>query len=111
MSLEKLSQSLKDFADARDWEQFHSPKNLCMALSGEVGELIEHFQWLSEKESYDPQDLKGVQEELADCLLYLLRLSSQLNIDLEQAAFEKIKLNAKKYPVEKFKGSCKKYRK
>lgn len=111
MSFEKLTKELEDFADARDWQQFHSPKNLAMALSGEVGELVEHFQWLTEQESFHPQDLQGVKEELADCLLYLLRLSGQLNIDLEKAAFEKIDLNAKKYPVEKFKGSAAKYNK
>ena len=109
--IEKLQQRLQAFADQRDWNQFHSPKNLSMALIVEAGELAEHFQWLTQDESYQLADdkLKKVGEELADIFVYLVRLSDQLGIDLSTAVDRKIKLNEKKYPAEKVRGSAKKY--
>lgn len=110
-ALTGLIAELRNFAKARDWEQFHSAKNLAAALTVEAGEVLEHFQWLTEAKSRD-LSLKKRQEvglELADVLLYLLRLSDQLGIDLLAAARRKIKINAKKYPIERARGSHKKY--
>ncbi len=102
---------MRDFADKRDWNQFHSPKNLSMALSVEVAELVEHFQWLTEEQSRNlPQDaLDRVSNELADTLLYLVRIADKLDIDLMTAAQNKMRLNGQKYPVEKARGNAKKY--
>jgi len=106
-----LKHRLREFADMRDWNQFHSPKNLCMALGVEVAEITEHFQWLTEEQSRNlPQDkLAEVANELADTLLYLVRLADKLGIDLSDAAFKKIELNEQKYPVDKARGNAKKY--
>ena len=106
-----LKLNLREFADVRDWNQFHSPKNLSMALSVEVAELVEHFQWLTEEQSRNlPQDKLGeVSSELADTLLYLVRLADKLEIDLMKAALNKIELNGKKYPVDQSRGNAKKY--
>lgn len=109
--LQALTEALRDFAKARDWEQFHSPKNLASALSVEAAELLEHFQWLTEAQSRDlPADKRAeVAAEAADVLLYLLQLCDKLGIDLLQAARQKLALNAEKYPVERAHGSSKKY--
>jgi len=109
--LDSLKRHLRDFADTRDWNQFHSPKNLCMALGVEVAELAEHFQWLTEEQSRNlPQDkLDEVATELADTLLYLVRLADKLEVDLLKAAYNKIELNERKYPVEESRGNAKKY--
>jgi NTP pyrophosphatase (non-canonical NTP hydrolase) len=109
--LDTLTRRLREFADARDWEQFHSPKNLTMALSVEVAEIVEHFQWLTEEQSNDlpEQTLDKVETELADTLLYLVRLADKLDIDLLDAARRKIEINEQKYPVEKSRGNAKKY--
>jgi dCTP diphosphatase len=109
--LEALTQSLRDFAQARDWEQFHSPKNLAAALAVEAAELLEHFQWLTEEQSRNlPADRKAhVAAEAADVLLYLLQLCDKLGIDLLEAARAKLIANGEKYPVERAKGSSKKY--
>lgn len=108
-----LAQALEAFAVERDWAQFHSPKNLVMALTGEVGELNELFQWLTEhqsKELVDDPKAKGrVAEELADVLFYLVRTASVMGIDLNEAAVDKLALNEEKYPAEKARGSNKKY--
>jgi dCTP diphosphatase len=107
----ELRDVLRQFASARDWDKFHSPKNLAIALSVEAAELLEHFQWLSDAESADlsePTRIK-VGEELADVLLYLIRLADKLNVDLANAAVGKIQTNAAKYPVEKARGTSKKY--
>ena len=106
-----LKHQLREFADTRDWNQFHSPKNLSMALSIEAGEIMEHFQWLTQEQSKSlPADkLDEVASELADTLLYLIRLADRLDIDLLAAAQNKIKLNGQKYPVEKSRGNAKKY--
>ncbi len=107
-SLERLRQRLAEFAALRDWDQFHSPKNLAMALVGEAGELVEHFQWLSEKQSgqLDAQTLAAVGHELADILIYLIRLADKLGVELVPAAWEKIAINESRYPVEKVRGSA-----
>jgi dCTP diphosphatase len=109
--LRALSEKLEKFAIERDWNQFHSPKNLCMALSVEVAELVEEFQWLTEKESAElsPQKLAKVADEVADVLNYLIRLSSKLGIDLIKSANDKIAKNAIKYPIAKAKGNANKY--
>lgn len=111
MSLEELRGVLRRFASERDWDQFHSPKNLAIALSVEVAELLEHFQWTSDADSavLTPDRQAKVREEIADVLLYLIRLADKLNIDLLAAGTEKIRVNAAKYPVEKSRGSSKKY--
>ena len=109
--IQTLRLRLREFADVRDWNQFHSPKNLSMALSVEVAELVEHFQWLTEEQSKSlPQNvLDEVSSELADTLLYLIRLADKLDIDLMTAAQNKMELNGQKYPVEKARGNAKKY--
>lgn len=109
--LQSLINSLREFSSQRDWDQFHSPKNLASALTVEAAELLEHFQWLTEAQSRElPADKRvAVGEEMADVLLYLLRLSDQLNIDLVDAARRKLALNAVKYPVDRSRGTSKKY--
>jgi dCTP diphosphatase len=110
-SLEELRSALRQFAADRNWDQFHSPKNLAIALSVEAAELLEHFQWTPEVDSpvLDSHQHAKVREEIADVLLYLVRLADKLNVDLLAAATEKIQVNAAKYPVEKARGSSKKY--
>lgn len=109
--LNEIKEKLRQFAMARDWDQFHSPKNLSMALAGEVGELIELFQWLTEEQSNNlsREQYVAVEEEVADVFLYLLRLADKLGVDLLKAANNKIVINEQKYPVDKVKGSSKKY--
>jgi dCTP diphosphatase len=109
--LAEFRTKLRRFAAERDWDQFHSPKNLAMALSVEAAELLEHFQWLSDAESsaLSPETRSKVAEELADVLLYLIRLADKLDVDLVIAASEKLKVNAAKYPADKARGSSKKY--
>jgi dCTP diphosphatase len=110
-SLDALRDALRVFAAERDWEQFHSPKNLAMALAVEVAELMEHFQWLSEEHSkkLSAEQLTKVREELADVLIYLTRLADQLGVDLLAAARDKMLLNAAKYPADKARGHSRKY--
>lgn len=110
-TLQSLTESLRRFAAERDWEQFHSPKNLAAALAVEAAELLEHFQWLTEAQSRDlpPGKLAAVRLEAADVLLYLLQLADKLQIDLAAAARDKLALNAAKYPVERARGSSHKY--
>ncbi|MCZ8130906.1 MAG: nucleotide pyrophosphohydrolase [Steroidobacteraceae bacterium] len=109
--LVELRDAMRDFATARDWDRFHSPKNLAAALSVEAAELLEHFQWLTEQESRELDAAKraAVAHELADVLLYLVRLADRLDVDLLDAARRKLVLNAEKYPVEKARGSARKY--
>lgn len=106
-----LRDKLRAFAEVRDWDQFHSPKNLSMALMVEAAELMEHFQWLSEAQSANiaVEDKPAIAEELADILLYLVRLSDKLGVDLREAALHKLEKNAAKYPAEQVRGSAKKY--
>ncbi len=110
-SLDALKAKLQQFVDDRDWSQFHSPKNLAMAMIVEAAELVEHFQWDTEVESRQLTAEKRLQvsHELADTFVYLLRLSQVLDIDLIAAANEKIALNGEKYPVEKARGKNNKY--
>jgi NTP pyrophosphatase (non-canonical NTP hydrolase) len=109
--LETLRDQVRDFARERDWEQFHSPKNLAMALAGEAGELLEVFQWLTEEQSrsLDERSLAAASEEIADVLLYLVRLADRLGVDPLAAARKKLVANALKYPVDKARGSARKY--
>jgi dCTP diphosphatase len=102
-SIAELTEALRHFAAERDWEQYHSPKNLAMALSVEVAELTEQFQWLTQKESrvLSGAGKEAVREELADVLIYLVRLADRLDIDLLAAAEDKLAKNAEKYPVRK----------
>lgn len=110
-NLDELRDAVARFARERDWDQFHSPKNLAMALAAEAGELLEHFQWLTEQqsESLDTETLQAVAHELADIQIYLVRLADRLGIDLLAAADAKMAINARKYPVEKAKGDARKY--
>jgi len=109
--LEDLRNQVREFAAERDWDQFHSPKNLAMALSAEAGELLEVFQWLTEEQS---RSLEGAaraaaSDEIADVLIYLVRLGDKLGIDPVTAARAKLVENARKYPVDKARGSARKY--
>jgi NTP pyrophosphatase (non-canonical NTP hydrolase) len=110
-SIEALRDALRAFAAERDWEQFHSPKNLAMALSVEAAELLEVFQWMGDDESrkLDPAAHAAASEEIADLLLYLVRLADQLGIDPVDAAQRKMADNARKYPVDKARGTSRKY--
>lgn len=110
-ALQALQKALREFARERDWEQFHTPKNLATALSVEAAELLEHFQWLTDEQSRTLDDAKrtAVGEELADVLLYLLQLADKLDIDPLQAAERKLRLNADKYPAERVRGRSDKY--
>jgi NTP pyrophosphatase (non-canonical NTP hydrolase) len=112
-NLETLRVRLAEFAAERDWEQFHNPKNLAMALAGEAGELLEHFQWLTfALAARLPQAARAeVALEAADVLLFLVRLCDKLDIDLAAACEKKLALNAKKYPVDKARGKATKYNK
>jgi len=107
----ELRDRLRKFAAERDWDQFHSPKNLATALSVEAAELLEHFQWLTEAESKSlpPAKLAAVRDELADVLIYLVRIADKLDVNLLAAAAAKIDKNAAKYPADKVRGSMKKY--
>ena len=110
-SLDHLRQKIDQFVTERDWAQFHTPKNLAMAMIVEAAELVEHFQWNTPEESLQltPEKREAVSHELADTFVYLLRIAEVLKIDLIEAANAKIVLNAKKYPVEKSRGSNAKY--
>lgn len=113
MTLEELQEQLRRFAQERDWEQFHDPKNLSMALAGEVGELLEIFQWLSPEQSTavmaDPARAEAVRHELADVFAYLLRLTDVLQVDLAAALREKTELNSLRYPADRARGRSDKY--
>jgi dCTP diphosphatase len=110
MDLNRLAARLRTFAQERDWEQFHTPKNLVMALSVEAGELLELFQWLTAEESRaltaTPAGAKRVGEELADVLIYLVRLADVLGVDLEAATETKLEVNARKYPIDRSRGNA-----
>ena len=110
-TLDELTQRVRRFAAERDWDQFHTPKNLAMALMAEAGELAAGFQWLTAAQSAapDPQQLARIRAESADVLIYLVRLAERLGFDLLAAAEDKLAANARRYPVEKVRGSAKKY--
>ena len=109
--LAEVAAELRAFADERDWGQFHSPKNLAMALAAEAGELLEQFQWLSEKDSEapDPERRARIEAELADVFIYLVRLADRLGSDLPASVAAKIRENRQKYPAEKVRGDHRKY--
>lgn len=109
--LEELKSRVREFVAERDWDRFHSPKNLAMALSVEASELVELFQWLTEEESgrLDPERRRRVADELADVLWFLVRLSDRLGVDLLEAAERKIAVNAAKYPADRVRGQSRKY--
>lgn len=113
IDLEKLNQQIEKIVHDRDWDQFHSVKNLSMALSVESSELLEIFQWQTETQSNqvknDPILLSKVEDEVADIFVYLMRIVSKTNIDLEQVVLNKLKKNVEKYPIESAKGNAKKY--
>jgi dCTP diphosphatase len=113
MNIDEIQKSLRDFADERDWNRFHSPKNIAMALAVEAAELLENFQWLTEEESRRlterTEDYQAVREEIADVQIYLLRLADLLGIDLDMAIRDKMVKNAEKYPVALAKGNALKY--
>ncbi|WP_425049048.1 nucleotide pyrophosphohydrolase [Pseudomonas nicosulfuronedens] len=109
----RLAEALEQFAAARNWAQFHSPKNLAMALAGETGELLEIFQWMTEKQSLTAaqrlETAQAVRDELADVMMYLVRLADVLGVDLDEAVQHKLRLNGQKYPVDKAHNTSKKY--
>lgn len=109
--MNEIKQRLREFAAARDWDQFHSPKNLSMALSVEVSELVECFQWLTEEQSssLNGSQMAAVTDEIADIQLYLIRLADKLGVDIGDAVKKKIEKNEAKYPADKVRGSSKKY--
>ena len=115
VSLESLRERLADFADARDWNQFHSPRNLMLAMVGEVGELSELFQWRGDDgckpglPSWKAEDKVHLGEELSDVLLYLIRLADRCGVDLSEAALRKLAKNAEKYPASVVRGAARKY--
>lgn len=113
MDIDTIKERLQAFAEARDWDKFHNPKNLVMALSVEASELVEEFQWLTDTQATqlkeDAAKLAKVSDEVADVAIYLIRLVDKLGIDLEQSIYAKIKKNESKYPAEKVRGSAKKY--
>ena len=114
MNLELIKSRLKKFAEERDWEKFHTPKNITMALSVEVAELVEIFQWSNSgglDEVEDPEIKAQIEREIADIFNYLIKLTDMLDIDIEKAALNKIEENDVKYPVDRFKGIAKKYNK
>jgi NTP pyrophosphatase (non-canonical NTP hydrolase) len=113
LDIDAVQSHLREFARERDWEQYHTPKNLVMALAGEVGELIELFQWLDVGEASaimsDARQAERVRGELADILQYVIRLADVLDVDLPQALWAKLEINAQKYPVTLSKGNATKY--
>ena len=115
MNLNEIRERLAKFAGVRNWDQFHSPKNLSMGLAAEAAELLEIFQWLTEEQARcivnDQEGMALVREEIADVFIYLVRLADKLGVDIEKAVEEKIKVNERKYPVELAKGNATKYNK
>ncbi len=108
LDVDDLQRRLRTFADARDWERFHSPKNLAMAVASEAGELVDVFEWLTEEESrhLSEEDRGHAAEEVADVLIYLLRLGDKLGIDFQRAIAEKMEINERKYPVDLARGNA-----
>lgn len=115
MNLDEIRKKLAAFAAERNWDQFHTPKNLSMALAAEAAELLEIFQWLTDEQSREiasnENEMAQVREEIADVMIYLIRLADKLDVDIEEAVLDKIELNEKKYPVELAKDNATKYNK
>jgi NTP pyrophosphatase (non-canonical NTP hydrolase) len=110
-SVNDLRDAIRAFIEERDWEQFHSPKNLAMALSVEVSEVVEHFQWLTEEQSKNlpPEKLAELRQEIGDVMIYLIELADKLGIDPVEAAKAKVEINGQKYPADLVKGKASKY--
>lgn len=110
-SLISLRDQIRIFVAERDWDQFHTPKNLAMALSVEVAELAEHYQWLPSgaDAELDARKRTAIRHEMADVLVYLIRLADKSGVDLEQAVLEKMELNRAKYPADQVRGDARKY--
>jgi dCTP diphosphatase len=108
---QRLSDKARAFAEARDWDKFHSPKNLIMALGGEVSELLDLFQWLTEAQSHEltPEQHRAAAHEIADVQIYLLRLADKLGVDIPSAVEEKMAINEARYPADQARGSARKY--
>ena len=108
MDIKKLNETVDEFVEERNWEQYHTPKNLVMALSGEVGELNECFQWLNDADIEDvknsPDKLIPIEHEIADVFIYLIRIANKMGIDIEDAVYKKMELNRLKYPAESNQG-------
>jgi len=113
MDIEKIKNKIKHFSTERNWDKYHTPKNLSMALSVEASELVEIFQWLDDKESnnLNTETLQSVKEEIADILIYLIRIADKLDIDIEESLIEKLKINEQKYPIELSENNAVKYNK
>ncbi len=115
MNIEDIRKCLAKFAEERSWDQFHTPKNLSMALAAEAAELLEIFQWMTDEQSREviknEKEMALVREEIADVLIYIIRFADKLNVDIEKAVLEKIELNERKYPVALSKGNAVKYNK
>lgn len=113
MNLDEISKRLAQFAQVRNWNQFHTPKNLSMALAAETAELLEIFQWLTDDQSRrivnDEKEMALIREEIADVMIYLVRLADKLGVDIEKAVLDKIALNEKKYPIDLAKDNATKY--
>jgi dCTP diphosphatase len=111
MVMENLKKAIRQFVSERDWEQFHSPKNLAMALSVEVSEVVEHFQWLTQEQSRNlpPEKLREIAQEIGDVMIYLVELSDELGVDPIKAATEKVSTNSSKYPADLVRGKAAKY--
>lgn len=109
--MEELKNKIQEFVEERDWDKFHSPKNLAMALNVEAAELLELFQWLSENESHYPteEQLLSVKEEVGDVMIYLISFCNKYGLDPIQCALTKLELNKEKYPADRVKGNSKKY--
>ncbi|MFN2282066.1 MAG: nucleotide pyrophosphohydrolase [Anaerolineales bacterium] len=107
--MDELKGIIKEFIQARDWEQYHAPKNLALALSVEAAEIVEIFQWKKDDQELSPEEVEGLRQEIGDVLIYLLELADKYGIDVIQAARDKMVINGKKYPVEKVKGKADKY--
>lgn len=109
-AMDDLTGRVRAFAEERDWQQFHTPKNLAMALAGEVGELIAEFQWLTPEQSAavmaDPDAGSRVRAEIGDVMIYLTRLADVLGIDLVETALTKLEDSARRYPIEQARGSA-----
>jgi dCTP diphosphatase len=115
MNLEDIRLRLAEFARERNWDQFHNPKNLSMAIAAEAAELLEIFQWLTDEQSKeivkDEKEMAHIRQEIADVMIYLVRLADKLGVDIEKAVLDKIGLNEKKYPIELAKDNATKYNK
>lgn len=109
MDIEAISKKLAKFTQDRDWDQYHSPKNLAISLAVEAGELLEIFQWLPENYQYDENVHQKASEEIADILIYAIMFSQKMNINIGKAILKKMELNEKKYPINRAKGTAKKY--